>query len=73
MPLAVVIPIVLVVALTVAAWALRQAEGHAAELREALIMLVMLAAVSAGVGLFTLCLDDASNDIVHVTAGSVSA
>ena len=73
MPLALVIPIVMVVALSAAAWALRQAEGHAAELREALITLFMLVAVSAGVGLFTLCLDDASNDIVHVTAGSVSA
>jgi hypothetical protein len=68
-----VVPVALIAVLAVGAFALRQAEGHAAELREALFLLLMLAVVSAGVGLVTLCPSGASGEKVHVTAGSVSA
>lgn len=73
MPVILVVPVVLLAVLALGAFALRGADGHAAELREALLLLLMLAVVSAGVGLATLCPDTASGEIVHVTVGSVSA
>lgn len=73
MPVFLVVPVTLIVVLAAGAFALRKAEGHVAELREALFLLLMLAVVSAGVGLVTLCPSGASGEIVHVSAGSVSA
>ncbi|KNY20396.1 hypothetical protein [Methylobacterium sp. ARG-1] len=73
MPLILVVPIVMIAVLAAGAFALRQAEGHAAELREALFLLLMLAVVSAGVCLVTVFPSGASAEVVHETAGSVSA
>lgn len=73
MPLILVVPTVMIAVLVAGAFALRRAEGHVAELREALFLLLMLAVVSAGVGIVTLCPSTASSEIIHVTAGSVSA
>ena len=73
MPVILVVPVVLLTVLALGAFALRDADGHAAELREALLLLLMLAVVSAGVGLATLRPDTVSGEIVHVTVGSVSA
>ncbi len=73
MPMILAVPVALIAVLAVGAFSLRQADGHAAELREALLLLLMLAVVSAGVGLVTLCPGSASGEINHVTAGSVSA
>ncbi|MEE7449369.1 hypothetical protein MRF4_17025 [Methylobacterium radiotolerans] len=72
MPVILVVPVVLLAVLALGALALRQAEGHAAELREALLLLLMLGVVSAGIGLATLRPSTASSEIVHVTAGGVS-
>jgi hypothetical protein len=46
MPVILVVPVALIVVLAVGAFALRHAEGHASELREALFLLLVLAAVS---------------------------
>jgi hypothetical protein len=73
MPVILVVPVALLAVLALGAFTLRHAEGHAAELREALLLLLILAVVSAGVGLVTLCPSSASSEIIQLTAGSVSA
>jgi len=73
MPIVLVVPVALITLLAVGAFALRDAEGHAAELREALFLLLVLAVVSASIGLMTLRPGDSSGDVLHRTAGSVSA
>ncbi|MGU3468449.1 hypothetical protein ACLBXO_26715 [Methylobacterium sp. C33D] len=73
MPVALAVPVALVAVLAVGAFALRRAEGHASELREALLLLFMLAVVSATIGLMSLRPNRATNDILDVRAGTVSA
>jgi hypothetical protein len=73
MPVILVVPVALIVVLAVGAFALRHAEGHASELREALFLLLVLAAVSASIGLMSLRPDGAPSDALQSTAGSVSA
>ncbi|XYD11321.1 hypothetical protein R1A27_13430 [Methylobacterium sp. NMS12] len=68
-----IVPVALIAVLAVGAFALRHAEGHASELREALLLLLMLAVVSASIGLMSLRPSDASRDVLQATVGSVSA
>jgi hypothetical protein len=73
MPVLLVVPVTLIAVLAVGAFALRRAEGHAAELREARLLLLVLAAVSAGAGLLTLGPIGGAGEVVPATAASVAA
>ena len=73
MPVIPIVPVALIAVLAAGAFPPRHAEGHASELREALLLLLMLAVVSASIGLMSLRPGDASRDVLQATAGSVSA
>lgn len=73
MPVILVVPVALIAVLAAGAFALRHTEGHGPELREALLLLLMLAVVSASIGLMTLRPGGASRDVLQPTAGGVSA
>lgn len=73
MPSIFVVPVALIAVLALGAFALYRAEEHAVELREALLLLLLLAVVSAGAALATLGPSTASRGIKHVTTSGIFA